>query len=120
MIKQQWKLALLLGIRNLVKTKSEIRHKGSENELKLPLTQVHCFKCINITQLDSQLFMLMGGWHNLNKAQPTTNTTHATREYIHVWKAQQSLDSLGSSTNSNRKMGTVLNCPHTASLISAG
>lgn len=61
----------------------------------------------------------MRGCHNLNKAKPTTNTRHATRGYIQIWEAQQPLDSLESSTNSNRKMGMELNCPHTASHTSA-
>lgn len=61
----------------------------------------------------------MGGWHNLNKAKSTTNTRHSTGEYTHLWKEQQPLDSLESSTNSNREMGTELNCPHTAAHISA-
>lgn len=120
MIEQQWKLAFLSGFRNLVKTKSKIRHKESENEMKLPLTHRHCFKYINRTQLYSQLFMLIGGWDNLNKAKLTTNTRHATREHIHIGKRQQPLDSLENSTNSKRKMGTELNCPHTASHISVG
>lgn len=101
-----------------MKTKSEIRHKESENEIKLPLPQVHCFKYKNITHLHSQLFMLMGRQNNLNKAKPTTNTRHAKRECIRIWKAQQPLDSLENSTNSNREMGTELNCPCTASHIS--
>lgn len=71
MIKRQWKLAFLLGVRNHVKNK--IRNKTQKMRMKrnyLSHTWMHCFKYINVTQLHSQLFMLMGGWHNLNKAKP--------------------------------------------------
>lgn len=48
--------------------RSGVRSKEDEEWNDLYLTMMHCFKYINITQLHSQLFMLMGGQNNLNKA----------------------------------------------------